>query len=128
MQKSNYKEEFLKNFMKEMYGDTKIEPIEIEESERLNPYYCECIILESGKILELKGSHEMTAAQYFDINMEEIPMEVYGINYWLKNYKVIFVNGRDIICAEEINSDQAKTLKKLIDKNIIDKDYRIIKG
>lgn len=91
--------------------------VDLSECEMIGENYMECLILENGKIVELKGSHIVTIANYYNIDLESIPISEYGNEYFVKKYNVVFVHSRINIEAPKVLSiQQRQTIKRLFNR------------
>lgn len=109
------------NSWRELIGYKKPVAVELDNTTKLNKYYNECFILPDGKVVELSGSHEQTASWYFNDDLETIPLNLYGLNYWILKYNLVMVNHRNVIQydARCLTQSQKYIIEKMKVRNLL---------
>ena len=93
--------------------------------------YCEIVIYPDGNIELARPSHTETLFRYYrnkyhmtrdEIN-EEIPFDCSPLHYTIEKENLVSVWYQFIICSEKITPKQEKTLKFLVNHELISDKY-----
>lgn len=109
----------------ENYQLKPLEAVDLSQVTKIHKYYVECLILKDGKILELSGSHTMTAMRFLEVEWSDIPVYDSPIIWLIDNYKVAFVHSKTLIQANKLSMAQRQTIKRMIGKDFLSKEYKL---
>lgn len=116
------REEFIEKYMS--YTLVQPEAKHLNDCKSISKHYNECIVLENGQVLELKGSHEQTAMKWFGEKWDDIDPHTYNMFYWVNKYKIMFIHSYDFVSGPAVMSNlQRQTINMFISRELLSKDY-----